>query len=38
MKTIEDLYRRSDLPGKPDVQKAEDLLINIREQFYGDTN
>jgi hypothetical protein len=38
MKRIEDLYRTSDLPETPDVQKAEDLLINVREQFYGDTN
>lgn len=38
MKRIEDLYRTSDLPETPDVQKAEELLINIREQFYGNTN
>lgn len=38
MKRIEDLYRTSDLPEIPDVQKAEDLLINIREQFYGNSH
>jgi hypothetical protein len=38
MKKIEELYLTSDLRATPDVQKAEDLLSNIREQFYGDTN
>jgi len=38
IKRIADLYDKSDLPGAPDVQKAEELLINIREQFYGNTH
>lgn len=38
MKRIEDLYRTSDLPETPNVHKAEDLLINIRKQFYGNNN
>ena len=35
MNRIEDLYSISDLPETPDVQKAEHILIDIREQFYG---
>jgi hypothetical protein len=35
MEMIESAYQKSDLPEVPDIQKAEDLLINIREQFYG---
>jgi predicted nucleotidyltransferase len=38
MKTIEDLYQRSGLPEAPDVQKAEELLVMIREEFYGNVN
>jgi hypothetical protein len=38
MKRIEDLYRTSDLPETPDVLEAENILINIREQFYGNSN
>lgn len=34
MQLIEVLYERSSLPDAPDVQKAEALLIQIREQFY----
>lgn len=37
MKTIEALYERSNLPETPDVQKAEELLVKIREQFYGNS-
>lgn len=35
MNRIEDLYRISDLRETPDVRKAERLLIDIRERFYG---
>jgi uncharacterized protein len=35
MKKIEGLYAVSDLPDRPDVQKAEELLVKIREEFYG---
>jgi hypothetical protein len=38
MNRIEELYHASDLPETPDVQKAENLLINIREKFYGNSN
>lgn len=31
---IEDAYLHSDLPDKPDEQKAEEILITIREKFY----
>jgi hypothetical protein len=31
---IEALYAQSDLPETPDVSKAENLLIQIREKFY----
>ena len=31
---IEELYGRSSLPDEPDCQKAEDLLVRIREEFY----
>jgi hypothetical protein len=37
MKTIEALYAQSDLPETPDVAKAEELLIKIREKFYGNS-
>jgi hypothetical protein len=38
MNAIEELYGTSDLPEMPDVQKAENLLIDIREKFYGNSN
>jgi len=31
---IEEAYSKSDLPEAPDLQKAEDLLVRIREGFY----
>ena len=31
---IEESYSKSDLPEAPDIQKAEDLLVRIREGFY----
>ena len=34
MTNIEIAYRKSDLPEAPDVQKAEALLVQIRESFY----
>jgi len=34
MTRIKDLYEKSTLPEKPDVKKSENLLIEIREQFY----
>ncbi|MBB6129731.1 DNA polymerase beta superfamily protein [Mucilaginibacter lappiensis] len=36
MEHIKELYAASALPDKPDVQKAENLLVQIRERFYGD--
>jgi len=34
MELINDLYRKSTLPEKPDVKKAESILIQIRESLY----
>ena len=31
---IEDLYERSSLPEEPDVAKAEEILVEIRERMY----
>jgi hypothetical protein len=31
---IEDSYRNSSLPDVPNIQKAESLLVRIREGFY----
>ncbi|NHA06638.1 nucleotidyltransferase [Mucilaginibacter sp. HC2] len=36
MEYIKELYATSILPDKPDMQKAENLLVRIREKFYGD--
>lgn len=35
MEKIKESYRKSSLPDKPDPGKAESLLIQIRETFYG---
>jgi len=34
MQKIDDLYQKSDLQDEPDPAKAEQLLVQIREQFY----
>jgi hypothetical protein len=34
MEVIKELYEKSDLPEQPDVKKAENLLVHIREEFY----
>jgi hypothetical protein len=34
MEQIEVLYQNCDLPVQPDVNKAEELLVGIRERFY----
>jgi uncharacterized protein len=34
MGKIEELYAQSDLPEEPDILKAEDLLVRIRDGFY----
>jgi hypothetical protein len=34
MVCIEEAYRSSGLPDAPDIQKAESILIQIRERFY----
>ncbi|BAU55981.1 nucleotidyltransferase domain-containing protein [Mucilaginibacter gotjawali] len=34
MEKIKGLYKKSDLPEYPDLKKAEDILIEIREEFY----
>jgi hypothetical protein len=34
MERIKELYAKSSLPELPDVRKAEDILIGIRERFY----
>jgi hypothetical protein len=34
---IESLFDKSDLPDLPDLDKANDLLIHLREEFYGET-
>lgn len=31
---VKELYERSDLPEIPDKEKAEELLVKIREEFY----
>jgi hypothetical protein len=36
MERIKDLYEKSDLQEQPDVKKAENLLIRIREEFYNE--
>ena len=36
MASIEQMYRKSDLPDAPDRNRAEALLVQIRETFYGD--
>jgi len=36
MEQIKIAYAKSDLPEKPKIQKAEELLIEIREKFYCD--
>ncbi|WP_413667115.1 DNA polymerase beta superfamily protein [Mucilaginibacter sp. Mucisp86] len=35
MQHINELYRTSTLPDKPDVQKAEAILLQIRTEFYS---
>ncbi len=30
------LYQKSDLPGEPDVQRIDELLIKMREAYYGE--
>lgn len=37
MARIEELYRESNLPDAPDTEKAEALLIQIRERFYAES-
>lgn len=34
MERIRGLYEKSDLPDQPDIKKAENILIEIREEFY----
>ncbi|QEM04672.1 nucleotidyltransferase [Mucilaginibacter rubeus] len=34
MEQINETYRASTLPDKPDLQKAEDILLQIRAEFY----
>jgi hypothetical protein len=34
MKRIKGLYEKSDLPDQPNIKKAENILIEIREEFY----
>lgn len=34
MEQIREIYQKSDLPDKPDLNKAEELLIEIRDSFY----
>jgi len=34
MEMIKSLYASSDLPDEPDIERAEQLLIQIREEFY----
>jgi len=34
MMKIDDLFKKSDLPEKPDQKKIEDLLVSIRKSFY----
>ncbi|SEN77768.1 Predicted nucleotidyltransferase [Mucilaginibacter gossypiicola] len=36
MEHFNELYRTSALPNKPDLQKAEAILLQIRAEFYGD--
>lgn len=33
---IKDLFEKSDLPDSPDLKKCNDLLIEMRERFYGE--
>jgi hypothetical protein len=35
MMIIDELFKRSDLPDEPDVIALENLLVSIRDQFYG---
>jgi hypothetical protein len=37
LEKMDDLYDRSGLPEAPDINKAETILVNIREQFYKQT-
>lgn len=34
MQRIDELFRTADLPDTPDTQRAEEVLVNIREDFY----
>jgi len=34
MERIKMLYEKSDLPAQPDIEKAESILVQIREEFY----
>ncbi|HEX8019575.1 DNA polymerase beta superfamily protein [Mucilaginibacter sp.] len=36
MEHINELYKTSPLPHRPDIQKAEYILLQIRAEFYGD--
>ncbi len=35
MERIRELYAQYSLPDQPDVQKTENLLVQIREEFLG---
>lgn len=34
LKETEEIYKNSDLPDKPDYERAENILVKIREKFY----
>src|SRR6185437_5448872 len=35
MNKIKDIYAKADLPERPDVKKAENILVKIRDKFYN---
>ena len=35
LRIVEELFDKSDLPEFPNTEKAEELLIGIRERYYG---
>lgn len=36
METIRTAYNKSELPEQPDIERAEKLLVQIREEFYSE--
>jgi hypothetical protein len=32
---IEELFEKSTLPSEPDLYKLEELLVNVRDAYYG---